>query len=411
MGFIKAFVGGIKDTFADQWQDYYMPSKDITSTTAFCQAVRVDGAQNTKGNSCVISNGSKIMVPEGMALVTMQDGAITGFVAEAGGFIWQSDDPNSQSIFAGDGVFKNLWQSTWDKVKFGGQITANQLAFYVKTTPVQGVRFGSSKTIYWNDTFLATKAGAGARGTYTLTISDPMLFAKNFVDPQYRMDGAAPFDFNDVDNDKANNLNEQFNSELTQNIAQFSTLAAQTNQDTVDYIQANTIAIAKALSEAVERDYTWTTVNGLTISNVAIDITYDEATQELLESIRKDDQEIRKARRMGAEYSNNMAGMMAASTAQAMNAAASNEGGAMVGIAGFNMMQNVGANMMGAATQAQAAQPMAAPAAPGMPAPVTPEAAPAEDPTEKLLNMKKLLDAGAITQEEYDKVKNQVLGI
>ena len=34
-----------------------------------------------------------------------------------------------------------------------------------------------------------------------------------------------------------------------------------------------------------------------------------------------------------------------------------------------------------------------------------------EDPTEKLLNAKKLLDAGAITQEDYDKIKSQVLGI
>ena len=37
--------------------------------------------------------------------------------------------------------------------------------------------------------------------------------------------------------------------------------------------------------------------------------------------------------------------------------------------------------------------------------------APAQDPTEKLLSAKKLLDAGAITQEEYDKLKAQVLGL
>ena len=38
-------------------------------------------------------------------------------------------------------------------------------------------------------------------------------------------------------------------------------------------------------------------------------------------------------------------------------------------------------------------------------------AQPAEDGTAKLLEMKKLLDAGAITQEDYDKVKAQILGI
>lgn len=400
MGFIKAFAGSISQTFADQWQDYYMPKKDVTATTAFTQAVRVDGGQNTKGNSCVISNGSKIMVPEGWGLVTMQDGGITGFIAEAGGFIWNSEDKNSQSIFAGDGLFKNMWQSTWEKTKFGGQVGSNQTAYYVNLTPIQGVRFGSADTIYWNDSFLATKAGAGARGTYTLTISDPMLFAKNFVDMQYKMDGAKDFDLNDVDNEKANNLNEQFNTVLRENITAFSINAAQQQMDTVDYIQMSTTDIAKALSDAVEAKFTWSSVNGLTISNVAITITYDDATRELLESIRKDDQEIRRATRMGAAYSQNMQGMMAAGTMTAMNTAAGNENGAMIGIAGMNMAQTAGANAMNAAAG------LAAPGAPAQPA-----STPAEDPTTKLLEMKKLLDAGAITQEDYDKVKNQLLGI
>ena len=42
---------------------------------------------------------------------------------------------------------------------------------------------------------------------------------------------------------------------------------------------------------------------------------------------------------------------------------------------------------------------------------VTPTATAVEDPTEKLLNAKKLLDAGAITSEDYDKLKAQILGI
>ena len=33
------------------------------------------------------------------------------------------------------------------------------------------------------------------------------------------------------------------------------------------------------------------------------------------------------------------------------------------------------------------------------------------DPTTKLIEMKKLLDAGVITQEEFDKLKAQILGL
>ena len=35
---------------------------------------------------------------------------------------------------------------------------------------------------------------------------------------------------------------------------------------------------------------------------------------------------------------------------------------------------------------------------------------PAEDPTTRLLNLKKLLDAGVISQEEFDRAKSDYLG-
>ena len=40
-----------------------------------------------------------------------------------------------------------------------------------------------------------------------------------------------------------------------------------------------------------------------------------------------------------------------------------------------------------------------------------PQGQAAEDPTEKLIKMKKLLDAGVITEEEFAKIKAEVLGL
>jgi len=57
----------------------------------------------------------------------------------------------------------------------------------------------------------------------------------------------------------------------------------------------------------------------------------------------------------------------------------------------------------------QPQQPVAA--TPEVAPSVTPEAAPTQDPTTRLLEMKKLLDAGAISEEEYNKVKAQILGL
>ena len=72
------------------------------------------------------------------------------------------------------------------------------------------------------------------------------------------------------------------------------------------------------------------------------------------------------------------------------------------GMMGAMQQPNTQSTYQPAFTQQQPVQPEQAPA----------QAAPSsEDPTEKLLNAKKLLDAGAISQEDYDKLKAQLLGI
>ena len=86
MGFIKAFGGALGGTFADQWKDFYIPKQNVPSTAALFQAIpqgtNAGRGENTEGSSNIITNGSKIIVPEGTALITIQDGAITGMIAE-----------------------------------------------------------------------------------------------------------------------------------------------------------------------------------------------------------------------------------------------------------------------------------------------------------------------------------------
>lgn len=401
MGFIKAFSGAVSSTFADQWQDFYGPRQDVPATAGLFQAVpqgpNAGRGENTKGNDNIISNGSKIIVPEGTALITMQDGAVTGFIAEPGGFIFKSDDPSSQSMFAGDGIIGTIAKSTWEKVKFGGQPGSQQLAFYVNLKPITGNRFGTQTPIYWQDEFLATKAGGSARGTYSLKIVDPLMFFKTFVPDMYKQPGAPVFDFADMENPAGEHLFNDFLTCLTGAFKRFSLKSKENGMDTIDYIQSNLDQFAITMDEEIENTYQWSTNYGLKVISVNIQADYDGATLEILEEARKADQEIRKAARMGAAYSNNMAGMMAAASGQAMQSAAANENGAMMGFMGMNMAQQNGANLMGAVNNMQSA-----------PTQVT---SAQDDPTTKLLKMKELLDAGAISQEEYDKVKSQILGI
>lgn len=397
MGFIKAFSGAISNTFADQWLDYYQPKANISATAGLYPAVQNNLGENTKGNECVISNGSKIIVPEGTALITMQDGEITGFITEPGGFIFRTDDPNSQSIFAGDGIVSSLVKSTWDKVKFGGQPATQQLAFYVNLKAIPNNKFGTQGEIYWDDAFFGTQVGAVARGTYVIHIMDPLLFVKNFVPSMYLQPNAPTFDFADMENDACSQL---FNDVVSSLSSAFSLYTNDPNKgNRISKIQSDSVGFAASLSEAVESAARWKTSYGLEITQVSItSIEYDEDTKELMK-------EVKKADAFAGARGNTF---MQMSVARGIEAAGQNGGG--TGMAFMGMGMNAANGMMGSVQQPntnayqnnlnQQTQPSSQATQQNV-----------EDPATKLLKMKELLDAGAISQEEYDKVKAQVLGI
>ena len=189
MGLVQAVVGSVGGMLADQWKDFLTVPDGLASTSALFAAVprgtNAGRGSNTKGSSNIITNGSKIIVPEGYGLLLFQDGKITGIATEAGGYEWKSDDINSKSIFVGDGIFASLIKQSWERFKFGGQPGSQQAAFFVSLKELPDNRFGTQSEIYWDDSFLNTQVGAVTRGSYTLKIVDPILFVKNFVPAKY----------------------------------------------------------------------------------------------------------------------------------------------------------------------------------------------------------------------------------
>lgn len=401
MGFIKAFTGALSGTLADQWQDFYMPRPDVPATAALFQAVpqgqNAGRGENTKGNENIISNGSKIVVPEGTALITIQDGSITGMIAEPGGFIFKSDDPNSQSMFAGDGIFGQTLKQTWEKVKFGGQPGSQQLAFYVNLKEIPNNRFGTQSEIYWDDAYFGTQVGAVTRGTYTLKIADPLLFVKNFVPSKYLQPGAPVFDFADMDNDAGTQLFNEVVGTLSAAFSNYTNDPSKGNR--ISKIQGDQIGFAQAMAQAVEDAYQWKATRGLEIVKTAIlSIEYDEDTKELMKDVKKADA-------LSGARGN---AFMQQAAARGMQAAGENGGGTGVAFMGMGMQA---ANGMMGGMQQQTTPSTYQPSfgQPQQTQPAQPQST--QDPTTKLLEMKKLLDAGAISQEEYDKVKAQVLGL
>ncbi|PZQ89606.1 MAG: virion core protein (lumpy skin disease virus) [Leifsonia xyli] len=390
MGFIQAFTGAVGGMFADQWIDFFTVP-NVQPTAALFPAVKQETnagrGSNTKGSEHIITNGSKIVVPEGYGLITMQDGEITGLVAEAGGYIWQSDDVNSQSFFAGNGFLSPVIKQSWERFKRGGIPGSQQAAFYVSLKELPNNRFGTQSEIYWDDAWLGTQVGALTRGSYTLRIVDPILFIKNFVPATY-LTGTTVFDFTDMNNDAATQL---FNEVVSALAPAFSKYTNDPSRTRITQIQSDSLGFAKSLAEAVEEGYTWKANRGLEIVSTAIvSIEYDADTVELLSKVKRADA------LSGARGNSNLQ----ASVAQGIESAGEQSGGA--GILGVGMAAG---SLGGLAGLQQPVAPAAAPAA------AAPAAAPAaDDPVAKLTQAKQMLDAGLITQDDYDALKAKVLG-
>lgn len=349
MGFIKAFAGAIGGAFADQWKDFLTPPQGIAPTAALfpgiTQGQNAGRGANVKGSSNIITNGSKIVVPEGFGLLTFQDGQITGFVAEPGGYEWRSDDINSQSIFAGDGIVSPLITMSWERFKFGGQPGSQQLAVYVNLKEIPNNRFGTQSEIYWDDAYLGAQVGAITRGTYTLRILDPILFAKQFVPLTYLQPGAKPFDFSDFDNDAASQLFNEVVSSLAAAFSHYTNDPSKGNR--IARIQGDAIGFAQSLSAAVEEGYRWSSDRGLTIVKVAIQaIEYDEDTRALLSDVKKADA-------LGGARGNSF---LQQSVARGMQAAGENPNGGGAGMAFMGMGMNAAGQALGGLQQPQGQQ-------------------------------------------------------
>jgi membrane protease subunit (stomatin/prohibitin family) len=400
MGLFQAVSGAVGGTLADQWLDFHGVPDGLPATAALFPAVakgrNADRGSNTRGSDGVITNGSKIVVPEGYGLVLLEDGAFTGFAAEPGGYIWDSDETASQSVFSGGGLVDSIVRQSWERFKFGGRPGSQQTAIFVALKELPNNRFGTQSEIYWDDAFLNTQVGAITRGTYTLKITDPLTFIRNFV-PASVIGGRAVFDFTDIDNPAGEQLFNEVVGSLAPAFSMYTNDPAKGNR--IARLQQDSVGFAQSLSAAVEENYRWRTDRGLEIVRTAIiSIEYDENTRELLRNVQRADA------LSGSRGNSNLQ----ASVAAGIEAAGENAGpGGLVGMGMATGGMGLGGLQQPTAPQGApqgqqppAAEPAAAPAEPA-----------AEDPMAMLKRAKDMLDAGLINQEDYDAVKAKALGL
>ncbi|MGP5412183.1 SPFH domain-containing protein [Brachybacterium paraconglomeratum] len=406
MGFIQAFKGAVGGMLADQWKDFLTVPNGLPQTAALFPAVpqgtNAGRGSNTRGSENVITNGSKILVPQGYGLITVVDGRATGLITEAGGYEFNDSSPDARSVFAGDDLLASTVGTSWERFKYGGRPSSQQLAFYVSLKEIPDNRFGTQSEIYWDDAYLNAQVGAVTRGSYTLRIIDPLLFVHNFVPASFISANAPVFDFSDPDNAAGNQMFQEVVGSLAQAFSRYTNDPDKGNR--ISRIQGDSVGFAQSLSAAVEEGYRWSSDRGLAIVKTAIvSIEYDQRTRELLADVQKADA------LSGARSQS----FMNQAAARGVQAAGENGGGA--GLAMF------GAGMGAAGGMVNPVQPWAPPGQQGAPQQQAPaegqqapqrQAAPAqEDPVAKLAQYKQMLEQGLISEEDYEAAKKAALGL
>ena len=339
MGLLRATTGSISQVVGDQFKEFITPATS-DKTVLVQKGVVNHGSGNSNPTEGIITNGSKIVIPEGYAMMIVDNGAIKEFSAEAGEFIWdQSSEP---SVFEG-GFFKGIGDSIkriGNRITFGGQPAHDQRVYYVNLLNITGNKFGSTNT----ETIFDPVCGSveiASFGEYSFKVVDPTILITNVL-------GSMPKDEVSVEEVVGGQLKMEFTSNVSTCIADLMT----SNNISFNTVQKYKNEVVKVMNNLL--DESWVKQYGLEIQDMALNINASDESKAI---IREVDAEISREKRRGDMYAANPSGMMAAATADAMVNASKNENGAMMGFMGMNMSQNVGANVMDSANNITPNQP------------------------------------------------------
>ena len=347
MGLIKAAIGAIGGTMADQWKEYF-----------YCEALPADvmvakgqnriskRSSNTKGEDNIISTGSVIAVADGQCMITVEQGKVLDVCSEPGEFIF--DSGGEPSLFAGGDLVGNIvgsLKSAWDRFKFGGSPGKDTRVYYFNTKELIGNKYGTPNPVPFRvvDTNIGLDIDIAIRcfGEYSYRIMNPILFYTNVCG-------------NVTANYVRGTIDGQLKTELMTALQPaFGRISAMGIRYSA--LPGHTAEIADALNEVLSTK--WRDLRGLEIVSFGVSsVNASKEDEDMIKNLQKTavfrDPTMAAATLVGAQ-------------SEAMVGAANNQGGAAMAFMGMNMAQQAGgmnAQNLFAMGQQQQQQAPAAPA-------------------------------------------------
>lgn len=334
MGLIKALSNAASTALGDQFKEF-VNCPTIGKNVLIQRGEVKHGKGNSNPSEGVISNGSTIVVPQGMAMMIIDNGEIKEFTAEAGTFYF--DTSSEPSIFTGNlgEAIINTFKTIGKRFTYGGQTAKDQRVYYVNLLTIPGNKFGSPQPKKITD----EKYGmleVTFFGEYAFRVVDPIQLVNSVI-------GANPADTIRYEDVIGTQLQAKFVEQLTQAIS----VVMRKHKVSFGDMGLYNSDISNEMNVCL--DDTWKQNYGLEITDVALgDINL---TDESMVKVNKIDE--------ATIFSNKnlQSGLMASASADAMRGAATNANGAMMGFMGMNMAGQAAGAMMGVANQGSDTEP------------------------------------------------------
>lgn len=379
MGIVKAFTGALSGTFADQWKDIVTAGRFGEHTAVapgvFQQSNRGRGT-NSNGSADVISNGSKIFVPENTAAFIFSQAGIEDVITDSGGYEFQSGIP---SVFNGDGLVASVLKQAAGRFSFGGQSSAQHRIAFVNLREIRGIKFGTRVPMVYHDRFYGADLELRAFGTFSLRIVDAVAFVRNFLPPN-----TSHYSFDSAE------ARQQISSEFIQ--AFIAVVNSLSEQYRVSELPSRSGAIAELIADDASVLGAWITRFGLDVVQVGIEsIELSPESRELVKNYSANKMSVSAFEAVSQQASNVAAQQK---IAQGVQDNGLGDGGGL--IFGMNLAQ--GLNPQNAAPAASSPLP-------------PPTGLSLDQQIEAVKKLKELVDAGILTQEEFETKKKQVMGL
>ena len=353
MGLIKAAIGAVGSTLADQWKDFFYCEAMPSDILVMKGQRKVTGkSSNTKATENVITQGSGIAVADGQCMIIVEQGKIIDVCAEPGEYTFNiSGEP---TIFAGDlgTSIKETFATIGSRFAHGGQASTDTRIYYINTKEIMGNKYGTPAPVPFRvvDSNIGLDIDISIRcnGEYTYKIIDPLLFYTNVcgnVSGVYRR--------SEIDSI----LKTELMTALQPAFAKISAMGIRYSA-----LPGHTLEIADALNEVLSKK--WAEARGIKIASFGVNsVTCSPEDEKMIKDLQRT--AVMRDPSMAAAS-------MVSAQGDAMKAAASNKAGAMTGFMGMGMAQQAGGldanTLFGMAAQQQqqrAQQQAAVPAADG----------------------------------------------